>query len=143
MQHVKFTDKGVEVDFIGKSNVPNHYESNDPQMIQLFRVRTIGKKPGDSLFDTDDKKTILLLRHILNVPGVKNHDMRTHFATMHAADMIKNMASLPTTQEQFENDRDMICEKVAKAINDTKQVAYEKYLAPSVWLILQSKVEDK
>lgn len=135
-KHAKITPSGkLILDFIGKKGIRHHHTIEDPVIVGAFRKLLSSRSSNDPIFDhVTSKSTMRYLRHALNLPYLKNHDLRTHIANDIAITEIKKLP-LPKTEKEYRKLRNSVGEVVAQKLGNGRLHALNSYINPLVFSI--------
>ena len=132
-QHVTLNGDKVELDFIGKEGVQNHFEVEDTVLATWLRDKMALIKDGDEVFNASDQSARKwMAAH--GGAGFLLKDFRTWLATAVALDLVqKTPPPPPSTKREYEKWRKAIATQVSKLLNNTPAMALSSYINPAVW----------
>ena len=138
-QHVKIDadGKGFSFDFTGKRGMEDTRRFKGEALTKMLQSRMAGKRPGDSLFDTEPGKLYSDVKNLWELcnggASTVVHDIRELKATRMAHDLVQTYN--PTTAKEAERARREISEEVGRVVlNDTsKMMAAKAYISPTVF----------
>lgn len=144
LKHMKVDKrrKMLIFDFDGKGDKPYRKEVQDPDLYAWLAPRKegggwdpdldYGSNPNDDLFAVKAKDAVKFLKQSTGMPDIIAHDLRTHRAT---ATAIAAMAHVPKPKStaEFKSAQKQVATIAAEEINDTVNVALEKYVDFALW----------
>jgi hypothetical protein len=145
VKHVSFpADNVAEINFTAKKGTAVSYETDDPLIVNMLKVR-MKRGTNARLFDTTDKRTMEVQRATTG-KNYQNHDFRRLFATTQAAALVKALPKKrwPKTPAEF----DAIVKNIGDSVNEmlqekSKGVALTSYIDPEVFAAMRRAVERK
>jgi DNA topoisomerase-1 len=130
-RHVTITGDTVRLQFVAKEGISLDLEMENHRLAQALRPRLKGKSGDDPLFpDADEKKTLAFMDEA--VPGALNKDLRTHFGTGLAKTLVAAYP-IPDSQKAYTRQRNEVADEVAGALGNTRKMALDSYIDPTVW----------
>ena len=139
-EHVKQTDSGVRLQYVGKKGVDLDIPISNPETARMLVDRAERAGASGRLFDTDSH-TLLAYTHTLGSGSFKTKDFRTLVGTSMAKTEIAKL-SKPTTKAAFKKQVSAVAKAVAAKLGNTPSVALKSYIAPEVFAPWQSETED-
>lgn len=133
-KHVKTSPSGTLIlHFPGKKGVLHRHVIHDRFLIQAFHKLLHSRSGNDPLFDSiNNKSTMKYLREVLDVPNLKNHDLRTHIATDIAFAEIKKHPR-PKTEKEYRKLRNLVGQVVSEKLGNGRYHALNSYINPVVF----------
>jgi DNA topoisomerase-1 len=139
-EHVKQTDSGVRLQYVGKKGVDLDIPISDPETARMLVDRAERAGVSGRLFDTDSH-TLLAYTHTLGSGSFKTKDFRTLVGTSMAKTEIAKMPK-PATKTAFKKQVSAVAKAVASKLGNTPSVALKSYIAPEVFAPWQSETQD-
>lgn len=130
-KHVTISKGKARFQFVGKEGVEIDLETDDPDIIAALRIHKRGKKPGDRLFDTTDKKTNDYIKEY--TPGFTNKDLRTYLATNLAAMLVKTIKPTDNSKRAYQKARNEVAKIVSAQLGNRPKQALDSYINPIVF----------
>lgn len=135
VKHAKVTANGmVTFKFVGKGGHGHTLNVKDQRLAETIRSRIATLDPDSVLFDTDSDQTQAYLKSKTGLAGIKNHDIRAIKATtMALAEIRKHKGELPKNKKEYTAWRNAIGDTVSAQLGNTRTMALNSYIMPSVF----------
>lgn len=138
MDHLsKNPDGTMQLSFTAKEGIAVSYVVDDPELVGFFENRlNSGASGDDRIFDTNASRTQALLKSITGLEDIKNHDLRTLLANLHAVQLAL-AAKAPSSKREWLSIRKEISTAVAEILRNKPDQARKSYIAPAVFELLE------
>ena len=128
-EHVR--DGGTRLKFTGKKGVALDIKVTDPALVKILAAKAKGKARGENLFDTDSSK-LLEYTKTKDGGGFTPKNFRTAKGTESAIAIMAGMKA-PKSEAEYKKMVLKVGDQVSKLLGNTRTVAIQSYIDPTVW----------
>lgn len=139
-EHVVVEGDEVRLRFTGKNGKSLDLAVADPKAATILRDRAAAAGEGERIFPEVTDRSLLAHTHDMDGGGFKTKDLRTHLGTSIAAEAVKSMPE-PKTEAERKKAIRAVGDAVAKRLGNTRTVALQAYISPSVFNAWGRKVK--
>lgn len=138
-EHV--SDDGKTLTFVGKKGVHIVHDVQDEGVAKELADRKSHAKPGQKLYNTNDRKARAHLASVHPDGDYKVKDFRTAFANREAKIAMRGMKA-PTDLKSFVAAQSAVAQHVSSRLGNTPAVALKDYIAPEAFSAWRTSVAN-
>ena len=119
-KHVQIIGDTAQLDFIGKGNVPQTYNTSDPRMVEIITNALEGKGDDDRIFNTTQDKNNRYVKNSTESKTAHVHNYRHEAATKAAENSVEEFNKAGKSMTLVEAQK-VIGESAAKLLGHKKE----------------------